>query len=93
MKVLADFVIVKKHKGQVEKIAGLEITEAQDKTKRPFIGEVIGIGDSILNPNNDLKIGSKVKYDKSAAIKDDIDGEEVYILRCGQMKSDIYYIL
>lgn len=93
MEVLADFVIVKKDKGQTEKIAGLEMTEAQDKNKRPVTGEVVGVGSSIHNPENALKVGAKVKYDKSAGIKDEIDGEEVYILRCGQMKSDIYYIL
>lgn len=62
MKAINYYVIVDKIKEAPKKVAGLELTEKQDKEVRYVKGLVISVGDQI----DILQEGDIVRYDKHA---------------------------
>lgn len=73
MEALGRFVIIKKIAGEKKMMAGLEITEHQDKNARYVKGEVISFGVDVKG----ISVGDVVSYDKRAAHEVQ-EGEEVY---------------
>lgn len=62
MRAINYFVIVDKIKEEPSKVAGLELTEKQNKDVRYVKGKVISVGDKIDFINE----GDTVRYDKHA---------------------------
>lgn len=62
MKAINYYIVIDKIKEEPKKIAGLEVTESQNKEVRYLKGEVISVGDKIDN----VKTGDIVRYDRHA---------------------------
>lgn len=73
MKAINYYVIVDKIKEAPKKVAGLELTEKQDKEVRYVKGKVLSVGDQIsVVKENDI-----IRYDKHAGHGIQ-DGENLY---------------
>jgi len=77
MKAINYFVIVDKIKEEPKKVAGLELTEKQDKDVRYIKGRVISFGDQI----NMLQGGDIVRYDKHAGHGIEWNDHLYYVLK------------
>lgn len=85
MQALNIYVIIEKIKEQPKKIAGLELTEIQNKDLRYLRAEVISVGDQV--PENVLKPGQIVRYDRHAGheIESENEGKQWLLLKVGDI--------
>lgn len=85
MQALNIYVIIEKIKEQPKKIAGLELTEIQNKDLRYLRAEVISVGDQV--PESVLKPGQIVRYDRHAGheIESENEGKQWLLLKVGDI--------
>jgi co-chaperonin GroES (HSP10) len=77
MKAINYYIVIDKIKEEPKKIAGLEVTESQNKEVRYLKGEVISVGDKIDN----VKTGDIVRYDRHAGHGVEWDDKLFYVLK------------
>ena len=62
MKAVNNYIIIKKIKEAVKKVAGLELTEKQNSDVRYLKAEVISCGPLVIG----VEVGDTIRYDKHA---------------------------
>ena len=62
MKAVNNYIIIKKIKEAVKKVAGLELTEKQNSDVRYLKAEVISCGTLVIG----VEVGDTIRYDKDA---------------------------
>lgn len=62
MKAVNNYIVIKKLKEPVKKVAGLELTEKQDSDVRYLKAEVISCGPLVIG----VDVGNTIRYDKHA---------------------------
>lgn len=77
MKAVNNFIVIKKIKEAAKKVAGLELTESQDKDVRYLKAEVITCGPLVEGINS----GDTIRYDKHAGHGIEFDGTLYYVIR------------
>lgn len=77
MQAINHYVIVEKIKEPFQKVAGLELTESQNKEVRYLKGKVISVGDQVpVVKSNDI-----VRYDKHAGHGIEYDNKLYYVIK------------
>ena len=81
MKAINNFIIIDKIKEAPSKVAGLELTETQNKDIRYLKGKVISVSDKI----DLIKEGDIVRYDKHAGHGIEIDDKMLFVITLGDI--------
>jgi len=71
MKAIGNYLVIDKIKAEIAKVAGLELTESQNKDVRYQRGKVVTCGDKVKG----VIKGDIVMYDKHAGHGIDFDGK------------------
>lgn len=83
MRAINTYVIISKIKEEPKKVAGLEMTESQNKDLRYLKGKVVSVGDQI--PEHVLKENDTVRYDKHAGHQIEHDNELYFVIKVGDI--------
>lgn len=77
MQAINHFLVIDKLKEAPKKIAGLELTEKQNRDERYLRAKVISVGDLVPI----IKKGDIVRYDKHAGQGVEYDGKLYYVIK------------
>ena len=77
MQAINYYLIIDKIKEAPKKVGGLELTESQNNDVRYLKGEVISVGDQVLN----IKPGDIVRYDKHTGHGIEYDDKLYYVIK------------
>jgi co-chaperonin GroES (HSP10) len=81
MKAINYYLIIDKVKEPPKKIAGLELTEEQNKEVRYLKGEVVSAGNLVEG----VKDGDLISYDKHAGHGIEFENKLYYIIKIGDI--------
>ena len=77
MKAINHYIVIKKIKEAPKTVAGLELTETQNKEVRYLRAEVISAGNRVEG----IDQGTVVRYDKHAGHKIEIENEIYHVIK------------
>ena len=81
MKAVNNYIIIKKIKEAVKKVAGLELTEKQNSDVRYLKAEVVSVGDKVQG----IAPGSTIRYDKHAGHGIEWNDELYHVINLGDV--------
>ena len=85
MEAKGKYILIEKQDATSRKVAGLELTEKQDKENRFALGTVISVGEIVKEHGDYVKEGDVVFYNKTAGHKINPDGRVLYVIQYGDI--------